>query len=336
MPSWPHKLRAAKRSQMVIHISRACKMTWFLSGVGAFFFSAICQCQQVIYRSLVRHCVPHSRMSSALPRCQLGCLSGSPPWMPVPLHCSRSSRPLRVHVGTRAFLRESELFAVVSRDSQHMLSHPESGKSSTFSCLQFLPTHFMAGFRARGAKQWGMDGRCEGAERREMDLQCSGRVRRKGRRGGSQSRTEGECAGVYACERAEWCVLCFLDASVSVCTCVWCRGTREGELMLLSAQEAPWLVLTRIADHINATTHLSPPSPPSPRLPRFSLSLSLALSRSCHLHSPLFPARHHKPTAESWDTHQSSEGAGEGAATHSSPFDPAMTRLSNKHAAEHA
>lgn len=38
--------------------------------------------------------------------------------------------------------------AVVSRDFEHMVSHPESGKSSTFSCLQFLPTYFMAGFRA--------------------------------------------------------------------------------------------------------------------------------------------------------------------------------------------
>lgn len=35
------------------------------------FFSAICQCQQMIYCSRVRHCVPHSRMSSESPLCQL-------------------------------------------------------------------------------------------------------------------------------------------------------------------------------------------------------------------------------------------------------------------------
>lgn len=37
----------------------------------SFFCSAICQCQQMIYCSWMRHCVPHSRMSSALPLCQL-------------------------------------------------------------------------------------------------------------------------------------------------------------------------------------------------------------------------------------------------------------------------
>lgn len=45
-------------------------------------------------------------------------------------------------------------------------------------------------------------------------------------------------------------------------------------------------------------------------------------------------ARHHKPTAEPWDTHQSTEGGRQGAAMHAAPsltFNPTITHLSNKH-----
>ncbi len=119
-------------------------------------------------------------------------LCQSLPWVPVPPHSSWSSWPFRVHTGTSAFLRESELFTMVSRDSKHMVSHPREWKNLHFSCSQFLPTYFMASFRAWGAKQterniwleWGGRNRDT-----EMDLQCS--VCRKRGMGESQQGVKG-------------------------------------------------------------------------------------------------------------------------------------------------
>lgn len=60
----------------------------------------------------------------------------------------RSSRPSRVHVGTRAFLREGELFAVVSRDCEHMVSNPRKWKKLHFQQLAAPSNLFYGQFQS--------------------------------------------------------------------------------------------------------------------------------------------------------------------------------------------
>lgn len=55
------------------------------------FFAAICQCQQMIYCSGVRHCVTHSRMWSGLPLCQL------PLFVSLHPECQFLCTPAEVH-----------------------------------------------------------------------------------------------------------------------------------------------------------------------------------------------------------------------------------------------
>lgn len=58
-----------------------------------------------------------------------------------------------VQVGTWSVLRVSKFFTAVSHDFEHMVSHPESGKSSAFRRSRLLPTYFMASFSVCGARQ---------------------------------------------------------------------------------------------------------------------------------------------------------------------------------------
>lgn len=88
---------------------------------------------------------------------------------------------------------------------------------------------------------------------------------------------------------------------------------------------SPWLVLTRNADHINATTHLSLPH---------SLPLSSFLSHSCHLHSLRSLPDIINPL-QSPETHNRAlRGAGQALPRTQPPsctFNLTTTPLSNKH-----
>lgn len=67
MPSWPHRLLIGHRWHY-----RLCAHAYDSIPVSfRCFSSAKCQCPRMINCSRVSHCVSHSRMSSALPLCQL-------------------------------------------------------------------------------------------------------------------------------------------------------------------------------------------------------------------------------------------------------------------------
>lgn len=110
--------------------------------------------------------------------------------------------------------------------------------------------------------------------------------------------TESLQVWVHVLAFVRWCISDFLKVclhvSLFVYKCVvlgyWGRWTYA-----TLGTGSPWLALTRIADHINAATHLS--------LPPSSFSLSLLPSALS-----TFSARHHKPTAEHWDTPDHWEG----------------------------
>ena len=98
----------------------------------------------------------------------------SPPWVPVPLCTPAGVRdPSRVHVGTRRALfskREIELFAVVSRDSEHMVSHPREWKKLHFQSLAVPSNLFYGQFRS-ARSQTNREGYMVGSEGAETDMQ---------------------------------------------------------------------------------------------------------------------------------------------------------------------
>lgn len=215
--------------------------------------------------------------------------------------------PLKVHFRTRVFLRGEWTLCRGLSWLQHMVSHPESGKKAPLSVARSsFPTHFMASYRSQGAKQternkWPECGLWNSkACILTLYLTVGGRNGRKQMWMKIVFRYSCEPLQVYIfflrCECMCLLVVCVVTVRVRWTQAPLCTGS-------------PWLALTRSADHINATTHLfhSPSSTP--------LLLPSALST--------FPARHHKPTAEPWDTPEHWEGlgrAGRGLPCTQSPF----------------
>jgi len=120
------------------------------------------------------------------------------------------------------------------------------------------------------------------------------------------------------------CVLC-VHACVYVCVCV-VLGYLGRWTHAPFGTGSPWLVLTTIADHINATTHLS--------LPPSSFSLSLSLSHSCHLHSLHSVPDIINPLQSPETLTRAPRGAGQGLPRSRPPLAhsaPVITCLSNKH-----
>lgn len=127
-----------------------------------------------------------------------------------------------------------------------MVSHPrEWKKSSTFSCSQFLPTYFMAGFSV-----WVSQAN-----------KCQVRVR------GQKQRRRDRCA-VFHIYKVRWMsAQAYMHVStLMVCIVFWkakcmCQCVYMCVVLGYSGRwnhappctGSPWLVLMRIADHINAT-----------------------------------------------------------------------------------
>lgn len=204
-----------------------------------YFFSVICQCQQTINSSQVIHYVTHSRMWSmprivpTNPSSLVSTLSAYSPSTPrFWVH-----DPFGVHVGT--WLRESKLFTAVSHDFEHMVSHPREWKKLHFQMLAVLSNLFYGWFY----RTWSQAKKCQVRVREQ---------KQRNRNGSSE-------LGVFVCA---WVgVYCSLIVSVhvSMCPCCMCvvLGCSGRWNHAPPRTGSPWLALTRIADHINATTHLS-------------------------------------------------------------------------------
>ena len=132
----------------------------------------------------VRHCVSHSRMWSELPSCQPARRCRSPPWVPVPL-CTlqlefTTPQEFTLGRGGPFFRREFELFAVVSRDSEHMVSHPREWKKLHFQSLAVPSNLFYGQFRSarsqtnRGGYMVGSEGAETDMQRWTYSIQCVG------------------------------------------------------------------------------------------------------------------------------------------------------------------
>lgn len=231
------------------------QMTRFLSGLGT--FSAICQCQQMINCSQVRHCAPHFRMWSAPLPCQPGRRHRSPPWVPVPHTCQQKVMTLQ---SSRRDERASE---TCSHDFEHMVSQPWEWKKKLHIWLLAFPSNL---FYGRFHCMWCQANKCQVRQREQKQRLHGSTVLRDGR--------TCRCVCVW-CEHSIF-VYCFLKVCTHVsvyCMCVAPEYSGRWNHAPPSTG-SPWLALTRIADHINATTHLSLP----PTLPPF-------LSHFCHLQS---------------------------------------------------
>lgn len=125
-----------------------------------YFFSVICQCQQMINSSQVIHYVPHSRMWS-VPRIVVP-TNPSSPVSTLNASSPSTSRfwvhdPFGVHVGTWSVLRESKLFTPVSHDFEHMVSHPRDWKKLHFQMLAVPSNLFYGWFQC----MWSQANKCQ-------------------------------------------------------------------------------------------------------------------------------------------------------------------------------
>lgn len=196
------------------------QMTRFLSGLGT--FSAICQCQQMINCSQVRHCAPHFRMWSAPLSCQPGRLHRSPPWVPVPPTRQQKVMTLQSSCWDE---RASE----ISHDFEHMVSQPREWKKAPHSvaCISFQLILWPVSLYVEPDKQ--MSGQTKGAETETV---------------WKYSIKRWEDMQVCVCVCVVWALfLCIVFwKCVRMCLCIVCVlrwSTREGEIMLLPVQEAP-------------------------------------------------------------------------------------------------
>lgn len=172
-------------------------------------------------------------MPTNLSFCECVCVRVSP----IQVH-----DPVRVHTGTRG---EWTLCCRLTWLEAYGKSPWEWKKAPLF---QFLPSYFMAGFRAEH-KEPNKQRAIHGQEQR---WSC---------------RIQPECVGREGWEGARSVQVCVNVFSKRTCMCVsaWCLGRWTSAPL---GTGSPWLVQTRIADHINAAPHLSL----SPSLPPFSLS----------------------------------------------------------------
>lgn len=188
-----------------------------------YFFSVICQCQQMINSSQVIHYVPHSRMWS-VPRIVVP-TNPSSPVSTLSASSPSTSRfwvhdPFGVHVGTWSVLRESKLFTPVSHDFEHMVSHPREWKKLHFQMLAVPSNLFYGRFQC----MWSQANKCQV------------RVREQKQRNRNGSSELGVCVRGWVCI-VLWQSVCMCPCVSAVCVLCW--GAREGEIMLLPGQEAP-------------------------------------------------------------------------------------------------
>lgn len=136
-------------------------------------------------------------------------------------------------------------------------------KKSTFSCNSFQLILWPVSEQEEPNKQRGIDGQSEGAETETHRWTYSIQGEWVGSEIWEGSTRTVESAGECVCEHptgvyyVSW-KCAYMPLCVNVCGAgVLARWTHAP-----LSTGSPWLALTRIADHINATTHLSlPPAP---------------------------------------------------------------------------